>query len=120
MLGRRTRKGAHVRIVHHPPGRLAELAGGIRSLCTYPWIPKVKNLGSRVLLACGSHHAIDSARAMRAILLATAIAATFGGLRANSCVSQGYFSGARLVQDGKRANDQNAPQVSAAVLGDGS
>jgi hypothetical protein len=30
---------------------------------------------------------------MRAILLAYATAATFAGLRANSCVSQGYFSG---------------------------
>src|SRR5215468_6120535 len=30
---------------------------------------------------------------MRAVLLATATATTFAGLRANSCVCQGYFTG---------------------------
>src|SRR5262245_5442235 len=58
---------------------------------------------------------------MRAILLASATAATFAGLRANSCVSQGYFSGwARLLDHGKGPDDQDAPQVSVALLGDGS
>jgi hypothetical protein len=33
------------------------------------------------------------AQAVRAILLASATATTLNGLRARSCVSQGYFSG---------------------------
>src|SRR5262245_49640265 len=58
---------------------------------------------------------------MRAVLLASATAATFAGLRANSCVSQRYFSGwARACLITAKADDQHAPQVSIALLGDGS
>ena len=56
--------------------------GGQRAAATYSIIVTAK------MTALGQH-----AQAMRAILLASATATTLNGLRARSCVSQGYFSG---------------------------
>jgi hypothetical protein len=45
---------------------------------------------------------------MRAVLLAIATATTFAGLRANSCVTHGYFSGCARA----RLKTANAPTIS--------
>jgi hypothetical protein len=61
------------------------------------------------------------AQAIRAILLASATAATLVGRRSINRPSRGTLLGsvlARVADDGHLADDQQPPQISIALLGD--